>query len=131
LYAEKGKGCYCNGEKVCVSEVGSPDDSYVSFGSLKYFERTGTQEQLLQLASHAKWARGIGDFWSYHLLAQGKIDVMIEPVTKLWDVAALSVIVTEAGGRVSQMNGARVSPGMTSCIATNGLLHEEIVKVFN
>lgn len=131
MYAEKGKGCYLNGEPVRVSDVNSINDSYMSFGSLKYFTEIGVEKQLLQLAEDVRWTRGIGDFWSYHLLAQGKLDIMIEPVTKLWDVAALSVIVAEAGGVVSKIDGSPIDSSLTSFVATNGRLHSEIIRAMS
>lgn len=130
LYAEKGQGCYLNGERVQVSDVNATKDAYLSFGSLKYFVQTKTITPLLNLAEDARWARGIGDFWSYHLLAQGKLDVMIESQTKLWDIAALTVIVREAGGTISQLNGAPIDHTATTAVATNGLVHDDILRRF-
>ncbi len=131
VYAEKGKGCFFNGQPVSVSEVNVIEDSYVSFGSLKYFTRHENIQQLLSLAENAKWARGIGDFWSYHLLAQGKLDIMIEADTKLWDIAAMKVIIEEAGGTVTQLDGNPVNHKTTTLLASNGKVHSEVVKLFN
>lgn len=130
LYAEKGQGCFCNGTPVKVSDVHATAEMYMSFGSLKYFTKHGNIQQLLSLAEEARWARGIGDFWSYHLLAQGKLDVMVEADTKLWDIAAMKVIIEEAGGKVSQLDGAPVDHATTTFLATNGALHDEIVQHF-
>ncbi len=131
VYAQKGHGCFFNGAKVSVSVANSIQDAYLSYGSLKYFSKNNQFEQLLTLSSSVKWSRGIGDFWSYHLLAQGHIDIMIESETKLWDIAALSVIVTEAGGKISQMDGQPINHNTTDVIATNGLIHEDIIRIFN
>jgi histidinol-phosphatase len=130
VYAEKGKGCFLNDTPISVSEVARLTDAYMSFGSLKYFAQTGRDAALMTLASQARWARGIGDFWSYHLLAAGKLDIMIEPVTKLWDIAALSVIVTEAGGTCTELDGSPITYSTTTMLATNGRLHKEIVAAF-
>jgi histidinol-phosphatase len=130
-YAEKGSGTFLNGSKISVSAKGSVAESYVSFGSLRSFGAAGKLDQLVQLSQDAFGCRGIGDFWSYHLLAQGKIDVVIEAKTKIWDIAALSVIVEEAGGRMTDMYGKNLTLESTSALATNGKLHAEIVKRFS
>lgn len=128
MYAEKGKGCYLNGHQVHATATSNLDDAYISFGGLKYFDTTNTLNGLLALSKQTEWARGIGDFWSYHLLAQGKIDVVIEAGTKLWDIAALKVIVEEAGGQTSQIDGEPISTTSSSIIATNAHLHESILS---
>lgn len=125
LYAEAGQGCYLNGKEVHVSTVKSLDAAYMSFGSVKYFTRLGKTEQLLTFAEKLKWARGIGDCWSYHLLAQGKIDIMVEADIKLWDIAALKVIVEEAGGCMTELDGSPIGFGTKTILATNGLLHHQ------
>lgn len=130
VYAEKGKGCFLNEKPVHVSDIDTVADAYMSFGSLKYFEQTNKMNALTNLAENVRWARGIGDFWSYHLLIQGKLDIMIEPVTKLWDIAAMTVIVSEAGGILSQLDGSAVTYDTTTALATDGSIHEEIVAKF-
>lgn len=125
LYAEAGQGCYLNGKQVRVSTVDEPASAYMSYGSIKYFTRLGKTDQLLALAERLKWARGIGDCWSYHLLAQGKIDIMVEADIKLWDIAALKVIVEEAGGRMTELDGSPIGFGTKTILATNGQLHAE------
>ncbi|HEX8762763.1 MAG TPA: inositol monophosphatase family protein [Candidatus Saccharimonadales bacterium] len=130
VYAEKGRGCYFNDKPVKVSTVSGLQDAYVSFGSLKYFAKHGNLDSLLDVASDAKWARGIGDFWSYHLLVQGKLEIMIEADTKLWDIAAMKVIVEEAGGRLTQLDGQEINPLTSTALATNSLLHDVVVTKF-
>ncbi|HSD56298.1 MAG TPA: inositol monophosphatase family protein [Candidatus Saccharimonadales bacterium] len=130
MYAEKDQGCYLNGERVQVGGAAQFGDAYASYGGLKYFAKNDLLEGVATLSQTAKWSRGVGDFWSYHLLAQGKLDIMVEATTKLWDIAALKVIVEEAGGRFTQMDGQPITAGSTSALATNGLLHEETLKLF-
>lgn len=65
----------------------------------------------------------MGDFWSYMLVAEGAAEIALDPVVSLWDMAAQQVIVEEAGGRQTDLSGAR-DPGGGSGVATNGLLHE-------
>lgn len=130
VYAERGKGCFLNEKPVHVSGIDTVADAYMSFGSLKYFEQTNKMTALTNLAENVRWARGIGDFWSYHLLIQGKLEIMVEPVTKLWDIAAMAVIVSEAGGTLSQLDGTAIGYDTTTALATNGIVHGEIVARF-
>jgi histidinol-phosphatase len=71
-------------------------------------------------------SRGFGDFYHYHLLATGKIDAVVESDVNVLDVAALSLIVEEAGGRFTDLEGAPLSLDTTSVLATNGRLHDVI-----
>lgn len=130
MYAQKGDGCFFNGNQVKVSQIANLDDAYLSFGSLDCFKKHGNLTALTKIASEAKWARGIGDFWSYHLLAQGKLEIMIEADTQLWDIAAVKVIVEEAGGKFTQLDGAEIGPSSTTALATNSLLHDAILTTF-
>ena len=131
VYAEKGHGCFLNGKQIHVSNVESLQESYISYGSLKYFVNHDNLQPLLTVATQARWARGIGDFWSYHLLAEGKLDIMIEADTKLWDIAAMKVIIEEAGGVVCQLDGSAVDHKTTSFLATNTSLQQTILDIFN
>lgn len=130
MYAEKGAGTFLNGDPVQVSGVTELQEAYLSYGSVKYFTHNGQQQNLLTLAENVKWARGIGDCWSYHLLAQGKIDIVAEGKTKIWDVAALKVIVEEAGGAMTQLNGGKIDFTLTDVIASNGHLHTMVLDAF-
>ena len=130
VYAEKDKGCFLNGEQIRVSDVAKVKDAYLTYGSLKYFSNTDKINALLSLAEEVRWARGIGDLWSYHLLVQGKLDIMIEAQTKLWDIAALTVILREAGGTITQLDGSPIDHSTTTALATNGVFHDEIVTKF-
>jgi histidinol-phosphatase len=128
--AEVGRGCYVNHQRVTVSQVSQIEEAYMSYGSLKLFSKANAVEPLVELSKEVRWGRGIGDFWSYHLLAQGKLDIMIEPNTKLWDIAAMKVIIEEAGGKMTQLDGKEINGRTTTALATKGPLHAEIVKRF-
>ncbi len=130
IYAAKGKGAYLNGKKISVSNIKLVNESYVSYGGLNLFNKHKLIPNLLSLISECKGRRGFGDFWSYHLLAMGKIDIFIEPETKIWDIAAVSLIVNEAGGKVTDIKCNKVNIKTTSIIATNGLLHKKIMNYF-
>jgi histidinol-phosphatase len=130
IYAQKGYGCYMNEQRLQVGNAPSLSDAYASFGGLKYFAKNNTLDGVVALSQQAKWSRGIGDFWSYHLLAQGTIDIMVEAQTKLWDIAALKVIIEEAGGQFTQLDGQPITVDSTTALATNGPVHSAVLDLF-
>jgi histidinol-phosphatase len=71
--------------------------------------------------------RGYGDFVHYHLLARGALDAVIESDVNILDIAALTVLVEEAGGTFTDLEGAPVGLSTTSVLATNGPLHAPIL----
>lgn len=130
MYAEKGNGAFLNGKQVHVSDVEKLSKAYMSYGTMKYFTHSGQEQNLLALARNTQWARGMGDCWSYHLLAQGKIDIVAEGETKLWDVAPFKIIIEEAGGIMSQIDGSNIDLSLRSSLATNGYLHSQTLAAF-
>ncbi len=131
IYAQRGKGAFLNNEPISVSNISKLEQAYLSYGGIGYFQSRGLLDNLLKLEKETLGHRGIGDFWSYHLLAQGKIDIMIEAETKIWDIAAVSIIVEEAGGKVTDLKGEPITLQTNSIIASNGLLHQEIIGLLN
>ncbi|MDO8639507.1 MAG: inositol monophosphatase family protein, partial [bacterium] len=101
MFAQKGKGTFLNEEKVFVSKINKLSESAASFGNLHGFESSGLIKNFLSFTNFVRHERGFGDFWSYHLVAQGKIDTMVEVGCRIWDIAAIKVIVEEAGGKVT------------------------------
>ena len=113
-WAEKGQGAWLNGEPLKVSKIDNPDRSAVSVGNLKSLAGSAGWAPLGRIVESADRIRGYGDFYHYHLLAAGKIEAVIESDVNILDVAALSIIVTEAGGvqqRGSQPGFAAVDGG--------------------
>jgi histidinol-phosphatase len=129
MWATATGGAFLNGKRVQVSRVGRLSDGYLSFGSPNRFGDIGRAEQFMELCSKMESKRGYGDAWSYHLVAQGKIDVMAEPAVHLWDIAPFKLIVEEAGGRLTDLDGRDVRLATTTALATNGLLHDDVVRV--
>lgn len=112
--------------KISVSAVRKLGDASFCYASLPAWEEAGRLEPMLGIMRDAWRSRAYGDFYGYMLLAEGALDVMVEPELSLWDVAALIPIVTEAGGAFTDLDGQR-APGDGSAIATNGHLHSEIL----
>jgi histidinol-phosphatase len=130
LYAEKGCGAYFNGEKINVSGVKDLKNAYMSYGGLTYFVDKKVWESLLKLNRDTHFHRALGDFWSFHLLAQGKLDLMVEADIRIWDIAPLVCIIQEAGGKITDLQGKKIELDSDTVLATNGFLHNQVVKYF-
>jgi histidinol-phosphatase len=102
-------------------------DASFCYASLHGWEEVGRLDAMLDLCRRTWRQRAFGDFYGYVLLAEGAVDIMVEPELSLWDVAALVPIITEAGGTVTDRAG-RAGPGGGSAIATNGALHDEVLS---
>ena len=128
LWAIRGNGAFSNHRPIHVSATERLDGAYVSYGNLKHFVRFCKLGGLTALLEKAFQCRGIGDSWSFHLLAQGNIDVFADAWTAFWDVAALSVIVEEAGGIVTDIEGHPLTEDSRSVLASNSCLHPEALR---
>jgi histidinol-phosphatase len=113
-----------------VSEVAKMPDASLSYSSLSDWEAQGRLGGLLDLGRAVWRTRAYGDFWSHMLVAEGAVDVCAEPEVSLWDLAALMVIVEEAGGKFTDRSGRRTPDG-GSAVSTNGLLHTEALGLLN
>ena len=127
-WAEKGAGAWLNGKQLQVSEICDPDRAAVSTGNLKSLAAGDGWQALGEIVKHADRIRGYGDFYHYHLLAAGKIEAVIESDVNILDIAALSVIVTEAGGIFTDINGKMPGLDTRSVLAANPALHEKFLK---
>lgn len=127
-WAEKGCGAWLNGERLRVSDIDEPERATISTGNLKSLASSEGWSRLGELVANCNRIRGYGDFYHYHLLAAGKIEAVIESDVNILDIAALSVIVEEAGGRFTDLNG--VSPGLNtrSVLAANPALHRNYLE---
>jgi histidinol-phosphatase len=127
-WAARGLGAFREGEPISVSAISELDDAQISFSwdTRERFDADGIGEKLLALAHRCWRFRGVGDFWQYVLVAEGAVDIAIDPIVNLWDVAALVPIIEESGGRWSTIDGrSDVNGGNFVC--TNGPLHEAVL----
>lgn len=124
--AAAGLGARMNGSPVTVSEVETLAESRVGFASWGGWVEAGLDRQWGSILTRCRRSRGFGDFWGHMLVARGAAEAMAEPDLQPWDVAALSVIVAEAGGRLTAFSGAPFR-GRGSCLTTNGRVHDEIL----
>ena len=122
-WAEKGAGAWLNGKRLGVSSIDDPERAAVSTGNLKSLALSAGWDRLGGIVACADRIRGYGDFYHYHLLAAGKIEAVIESDVNILDIAALSLIVTEAGGLFTDLNGHRPSLATRSVLAANSALH--------
>lgn len=106
-----------------VSDVRRLEDASLSYSSLSGWDERGRLDDFLALSRRCWRTRAYGDFWSYMLLAEGAVDIAAEPDLELYDMAALDVIVREAGGRFTALDGTD-GPWGGNALATNGHLHE-------
>ena len=127
-WAEEGAGAYLNDKPIRVSGVADPGSAIVSSGNLKTLARSPQWARFGELIGRVSRIRGYGDFVHYHLLARGSLDVVIESDVNILDIAALTVIVREAGGTFTDLQGGEVELNTTSVLATNGPLHPKILE---
>jgi histidinol-phosphatase len=126
-YAERGCGAHLNGNPMTVSEVATLESAALSSGNLKSLASGPNWTRYGELVARVNRIRGYGDFLHYHLLANGKIDAVIETDVNILDIAACVAIVTEAGGRFTDLEGAPITLHSTSVLATNGTLHAPVL----
>jgi histidinol-phosphatase len=121
-WAARGAGAFANGTRIRVSAVSAVEEAVLSLA---------LEGELPALARRAWHARGFGDFWAHMLVAEGAVDGAIDaPGVSEWDLAAVQVIVEEAGGRFSDAAGEpRIDSG--SAITSNGLLHDELLEALS
>jgi histidinol-phosphatase len=125
-WAERGGGAYLNEQRVRVSEVSRFEEAFISIGNFKSLTRPPHWPRLGAFFGRVERVRGYGDFVHYHLLARGSLDVVIESDINILDIAALVVLVREAGGTFTDLAGTPVGLDTTSVLASNGALHAAV-----
>ncbi len=128
-WAEKGHGAWLNGSRIHVSDIDDPRRAAVSTGNIKSLAAGTGWEGLRSIIASADRSRGYGDFYHYHLLGSGKIEAVIESDVNILDIAALAVIVTEAGGVFTDLNGASPNLQTRSVLASNPALHAAYLAI--
>jgi len=121
--AARGAGAFEGRRRLRVSGVRELRHAQLFHGSLAGYEGVRTPPGLVELARATHRQRGFGDFWQHCLVAAGSGEIAVDPIVRAWDIAALQVIVEEAGGRATSLTGER-SIYAGSLVTSNGLLHE-------
>lgn len=124
--AARGLGATLNGEPIAVSAVERLAETSLSFGNIASLAASPAWNDVGRLIGEVHRIRGYGDFYHYHLLASGRIDAVLESDLNILDIAALTVILREAGGDITELGGGDIHLGTRSVLATNGKLRGEI-----
>lgn len=127
-YAESGREAWMGQERLKVSDIDTIDRCAVSATNLKSLAKSPKWSRFGQIVAQADRIRGYGDFLQYHLLAAGKIDVVIESDVNILDIAALAVIVESAGGKFTDLDGNPIGLETRSVLATNRKLHNTVLE---
>jgi histidinol-phosphatase len=113
--------------RLSVSSVAQLDSASLSFSSLSGWTQLGVRDRFLDLTDEVWRVRAFGDFLSYCFVAEGAVDIAAEPEVSVWDLAPLDVLVREAGGRFTSLDGSP-GPHGGNAVATNGHLHEQVLR---
>ena len=130
-WAARGQGAFAAvggspPRRLSVSSVAELGSASLSFSSLSGWAQRGLRDRFLELTDAVWRVRAYGDFWSYCLVAEGAVDIAAEPEVSAWDLAALDILVREAGGTFTGLDGT-AGPHGGSAVATNGLLHQHVL----
>lgn len=131
-WAARGEGAFATSpsterHRIQVSDVSDIADAQLCYSDIESWgQYRGSSEELLALGRRVWRTRGIGDFWQHMLVAEGAADIAAEPIVNLWDLAAVLVIVEEAGGRFTDLDGDPSASSGTA-LSTNGRLHDEVL----
>jgi len=128
-WAARDEGAHVDDSRIHVSAVRRIEDATFCYTSARSFAQLGLADRFLALAERSWVARGFGDFWMHMLVAEGAADFAVDGALQRWDTAAVEVIVEEAGGRFSSLDGGPHQPGGPA-LSSNGLLHDEVVAAF-
>ena len=124
--AGRGLGCFFNGEPCRVSDHATFEAEVLTTSGFDYWD----EDMLVRARNSELKLRTWGDGYGYLLVATGRAHAMVDPVINFWDIAPCQVIIPEAGGRITMLDGTD-DPHGESCIATNGVLHDAIVETLN
>ncbi|HBH03304.1 MAG: hypothetical protein A2W08_07890 [Candidatus Rokubacteria bacterium RBG_16_73_20] len=126
--ARRGAGAFLDGTRLAVSDVGALDRAFLVHAGLTILRKAGYWEGFMRLVEATDRQRGFGDYWGYGLLAEGRADVYLEADLKPWDLAACKLLVEEAGGRFTDLDG-RPTIYSGTALATNGRLHDAVLAL--
>jgi histidinol-phosphatase len=133
-WASRGAGAFLDDgltgspRPIRVSGVRTLRDAHFIFAGVEDWKGQGMTAALLEFSRRCWRTRGLGDLWSYMLVAEGGAEIGIDPVVSLWDLAAPQIIVEEAGGRFTDFGGVS-RPDGGSGVATNGLVHDQVLAI--
>jgi histidinol-phosphatase len=130
MWASAGGGAWLDGERVNVAATSAIGDASISTGNIKTLTTDTRWNALGQMIRDSNRIRGYGDFCHYHLLARGSLDLVIESDVNILDIAALAVIVREAGGVFTDLDGGSITLDTRSVLAGTPAIHAEALSRF-
>ena len=130
LWGQKEIGAFMNDTPIRVSDVASLRESMISLGGMKNLAALGGGRGLMALIEQAARIRAFGDTYPYNLVASGRLEAVVEVGIKIWDIAAPVAIIEAAGGKCTDIHGELISVETTSIVASNGSIHDELLKLF-
>lgn len=128
LYAQRGAGAFDAHGRIHVSQIRRLEQGTVVFGGLDAFRVRGYWKGLEALVAHSDRQRGFGDYLGHAFVARGQAEAMVELDLKPWDVAPLKIIVEEAGGRFTDLDGTPSIYG-DGAVTSNGAVHDEVLEL--
>jgi histidinol-phosphatase len=126
-WASRGDGAFADGRPIHVSAVEALADSQLAWSGIEDWDAVGRLDAIVALGRACWRTRGVGDAWQYMLVAEGSAEIALDPEVSLWDLAAIMLVIEEAGGRFTDLAGAR-TPAGGSGIASNGLVHDAALE---
>ncbi|MEX2498427.1 MAG: inositol monophosphatase family protein [Wenzhouxiangellaceae bacterium] len=130
-WAVTGRGAWLDGTPLQVAATDSLDQMDLSLGNVRTLARSADWQRIGKLVESAARTRGYGDFYPYHRMAAGGLDAVIESDINILDIAALTVIVREAGGTVTELGGTPIDLDSTTILAATPALHQRLVSFLN
>lgn len=128
-WAERGQGAFLDGHACRISQVHTLEEAAVSSGNLRSLAGSPRWTDWARVVQRVARIRGYGDFYHYHLLAAGRIDAVLESDVNILDIAALSLIVEEAGGIFTDLDGGPVTLETTSVLAGNPRIYAAVAEL--
>ncbi|MEK7186680.1 MAG: inositol monophosphatase [Patescibacteria group bacterium] len=128
FYAEKGKGAFENKKRLNVSRINNFSEAYFGFGSPRHFKN---KEAIIDLLSSAGSTRSWEATYSACMVVAGKMDAHLDGFGKIWDLAPFKVMIEEAGGKITRLDGSPWTLEGSGAIISNGLLHDEVLAIVN
>nr|WP_275667280.1 inositol monophosphatase family protein [Ignatzschineria ureiclastica] len=130
IYAVKGQGAFLEGKRVSVSDIDTLSQAVFSSGNLKRLTQDPEKwARYGNLVGQVNSTRGFGDFLQYHFLATGKVDLIVESDVNILDIAALSIIVNEAGGKMTALDGSPIDLSVSTILAATPSLHAQALEI--
>ena len=130
-YAARGLGAFLDGDPIAVSEKSVLEEASISTGNLQTMARSPQWQRLGEIFARVNRTRGYGDYYHYHRLAAGQLDAVIESDVNILDIAALAVIVNEAGGVFTDLEGKPPALDTTSVLASTPGLYGQLLDTLN